>query len=252
MKKIFYSLSATFLFLFFVNTAFSQDVDEIINNYFENTGGVDNWKKLEGVKISAKVNQGGMEIPLEIVQTKGGKQYTKISVQGMTLMQNVFDGEVLWGTNMQTMGAEKMDAETTEIFKKQNKHFPDPFLDYKENGYKVELMGKETVDGAETLKVKLTMDPITVDGQETENVIYYFFDEEAFIPIALESEVKVGPQKGVVQMIKFSDYQEVDGLMFAFSMSVGIKDGPSQAMTFDAVELNPEVDASMFAMPSGE
>jgi len=249
MRRILYSLAATFLFLFFVNSTIAQDVDEIINNYFKNTGGIENWKKLEGVKMSAKMNQGGMEIPLEIVQLKGGKQYTKISMQGMTFMTNVFDGEVLWSTNMQTMGAQKMDAEMTEMFKKQNKHFPDPFLNYKEMGYNVEYLGAETIDGAETLKLKLTMEPVTIGGQETENVIYYYFDKEKFIPVALESEVKAGPQKGVVQLIKFSDYQEVDGLMFAFSMAIGIKDGPSQAMTFDSIELNPEVEPGIFAMP---
>jgi hypothetical protein len=170
-------------------------------------------------------------------------------MQGMTFMTNVFDGDVLWSTNMQTMGAQKMDAEMTEMFKKQNKHFPDPFLNYKESGYKVEYIGKEAMDDAEALKLKLTMDPMVVDGQETENVIYYYFDAESFIPIALESEVKAGPQKGIVSLIKFSDYREVDGLMFAHSMSIGIKDGPSQAMTFDSIELNPEVDPAVFAMP---
>ena len=37
----------------------AQTVDEIISNYFENTGGVENWEKIEGIKMNAKVNQGG-------------------------------------------------------------------------------------------------------------------------------------------------------------------------------------------------
>ena len=35
----------------------SQSADEIIANYFENTGGIENWAKIEGIKMSAKVNQ---------------------------------------------------------------------------------------------------------------------------------------------------------------------------------------------------
>ena len=65
----------------------AQGVDEIINNYFENTGGIDAWKKLNGIKINAKVNQGGIEIPIEIVQLRDGRQYTKITIQGQELMQ---------------------------------------------------------------------------------------------------------------------------------------------------------------------
>ena len=40
-------------------TVNSQTADEIITNYFENTGGMENWGKLEGIQMSAKVNQGG-------------------------------------------------------------------------------------------------------------------------------------------------------------------------------------------------
>ena len=50
----------------------AQTADEIIDTYFENTGGVENWQKVEGIKMSAKVNQGGMEIPIEITQLKNG------------------------------------------------------------------------------------------------------------------------------------------------------------------------------------
>ena len=92
----------------------AQTADEIINNYFENTGGIDNWKKLEGVKMSAKVNQGGMEIPIDIVQFKGGKQMTVINFQGKQIKQGVFDGETLWSENFMTQKAEKSDKEATD------------------------------------------------------------------------------------------------------------------------------------------
>ena len=83
----------------------AQTVDEIISNYFENTGGVENWEKIEGIKMSAKVNQGGMEIPIEIVQLKNGKMMTTINFQGQSIKQGVFDGEVLWSTNFMTQKA---------------------------------------------------------------------------------------------------------------------------------------------------
>ena len=58
----------------FATSLNAQTADEIIDTYFENTGGVDNWRKIEGFKMYAKVNNGGMEIPIEIVQLKGGKE----------------------------------------------------------------------------------------------------------------------------------------------------------------------------------
>ena len=229
-----------------------MDVDEIINNYFENTGGVDAWSALKGTKTVAKVNQGGMEIPLEIVQLSDGKQYTMINFQGNTIMQGVFDGETVWNTNFQTMKAEKADSEMTEMMKLNANDFPDSFLGYKEKGYTAVLEGMETIEGTETYKVKLTREPITVDGEKVDDIIYYFFDTENFVPIAIENEVKFGPQKGVIQQITFSDYQEVEGLYFAFSMTQGIKDGPSQPIMFDSIELNPDVDETLFTFPAEE
>jgi outer membrane lipoprotein-sorting protein len=230
-------------------TVNSQTADEIITNYFENTGGMENWGKLEGIKMSAKVNQGGMEIPLEITQLKNGNQMTVINFQGLELKQGVFDGEVLWNTNFQTQKAEKSDQESTDNMKLEAKDFPDSFYNYKEKGYAIELLGKEDLEGTEILKIKLTKKPMTVDGKKVENSSIYFFDAENFVPIVIHSEIRMGPNKGMISEIKLSDYQEVDGLYFPFSMIQGIKDRGGQPITMDNIELNPTLDASVFKFP---
>lgn len=229
----------------------AQDVtvDDIIDGYLENTGGKDNWRALKGIKMTAKVNQGGMEIPVEIVTMADGRTYTKYSLQGTEFFQNVFDGETLWSINFQSMKAEKSDQETTDNFKLNLNDFPDSFLDYKEKGYTAELMGTETIDGAETYKVKLIKEPIMVNGEEKEDVTFFYFDTEAFVPIAQDSEVKQGPQAGSIGRTTQSDYDEVGGLYFPFSISQGIKDGPSFPITMESIEVNPEVDESLFKYP---
>ncbi len=230
----------------------AQSVDEIINKYFEATGGKAKWEAIKGVKYAAKVNQGGMEIPLEITQMKDGKQSTKINFQGKVIMQGVYDGTTLWSHNFMNMKAEKSDAEATENYKKNIGDFPDPFLNYKSRGWKVELMGKESVDGAEAYKIKLTKNPIKVDGVETENVSYYYFDVESSVPVMQESEIKEGPGKGQISQIKLSDYQEVDGIMFPFSISQGVKGQAGQPIVISSIQLNPTVDAAEFKYPEGQ
>ena len=101
MKKI-------LLFVVAIATSISvnaQTADEIIANYFENIGGLEKLKKVKGVKMTAKINQQGMEIPLEIIQMSDGKQMTVINFQGKEMKQGVFDGETLWGHNFMTMKA---------------------------------------------------------------------------------------------------------------------------------------------------
>jgi len=245
------NIIAAFLLMLMSSAVSAQDitVDEIIANYLENIGGVEAWKAVKAVKMNAKVNQGGLEIPLEIVSMADGKQYTKVSFQGMNIMQGVYDGKTLWSTNFQSMKPEKSDAEATENFKLELNDFPDTWIDYKEKGYTAELVGTETIDGSETYKVKLTKEPQTIDGKEVESVTYYYFDAEVFVPLAEDEEVKSGPQAGVVARTSYSDYDEVDGLYFPFSISQGVKDGPSQALVVSSIELNPTIDESVFAYP---
>ena len=227
----------------------AQTADEILSSYFENIGGLENLKKVEGMKMIAKISQQGMEIPLEIVQLKSGKQMSLITFQGMEVKQGVFDGETLWSTNFQTMKAEKSDAETTANMKLEMNDFPDPFIDYKEKGYTVELLGKETIDGAETFKIKLIREPVTIDGKQEESVTFYFFDAENFVPIAVQTEIKSGQAKGMVSEVTFSDYQEVDGLYFPFSLTQGIKGQPGAPITITSIELNPTIEDNAFAFP---
>ena len=240
------------LFIGFTSSLQAQTADEIITTYLENTGGANNWNQLQGVQMKAKVNQNGMEIPIDIVQLKGGQQMTVINFQGMEFKQGVFDGETLWGLNFQTQKAEKSDKEATDNMMLEINDFPDPFLNYKANKYTVELLGKEDVDGTETFKIKLIKEPVTIDGKQEENVSFYYFDTENYVPIMMHSEVKSGPQKGQMSEIKFSDYQEVDGLYFPFSMTQGLKGQQGQAITMDEIILNPEVDPMEFKFPEEE
>jgi outer membrane lipoprotein-sorting protein len=226
----------------------AQTAEEIIENYFENTGGKAKWESLKGLKMIGSANAQGMKIPVEMLTLKDGKTMLTINFQGQEIKQGVYDGNVLWSTNFMTQSAEASDKESTDNYKKNEaKEFPDPFLNYKKNGYKIELLGKETKEGAECFKIKLTKNPIMVDGKEEENSTIYFFDTENFVPIALDSEAKQGPMKGQVFTSTMSDYEEFGGLYFPTSMSQG-----GQPITIESIELNPSVDDSVFKMPVQE
>jgi hypothetical protein len=173
------------------------------------------------------------------------------TVQGKPVKQGVYDGATLWSTNFSTSKAEKSDAETTENYKQDIGEFPDPFLNYKERGLKAELIGKEKIDGTETFKIKLTKKPIKIDGTPTDNVVFYYFDTENFVPIMAEQEVKSGPAKGMIAQEKMSDYQDVNGIMFPFSSSQGMKGQPGGfQLTTTKIEINVKVDDKDFAYPT--
>ena len=243
--KIVKTLGILFLLAVAVPTQ-AQTVDEIIDNYIENTGGADAWNSLKSMKMVASANAQGMEIPVEILSTKDGKQMIKINFQGQEIVQLAYDGETMWTTNFMTMQAEKSDAEATENMKRRSEgEFPMAFLDYKKKGFTAELMGSETKEGTDTFKVKLTQTPTMVDGAEVPNVTFYYFEKENFVPIATETEITEGPAKGQMSTSTMSDYQEVDGLYFPFDMGM-----QGQTITIKEIVINPEIDNAVFAFPA--
>ncbi|MDG1331810.1 MAG: outer membrane lipoprotein-sorting protein [Crocinitomicaceae bacterium] len=231
-------------------SSFAQvTADQIIDNYFEAMGGKEGFRNLKGQKMAAEVEAQGMTIPLEIYMMADGKSITKFEVMGMSMSQDAFDGEVAWGTNFMTQKAEKSEAEDSENKKRSIGEYPSPLLDYADKGYSVELMDNDVVDGVDCYKLKVTKKPILVEGEEVENVEYYYFDQETFVPLMTESEMQSGPEKGSMAMTLYSDYQEVDGMYFAFSMTFKTEDSDGQLIELESIELNPEVADDFFAFP---
>ncbi|WP_136668639.1 outer membrane lipoprotein-sorting protein [Flavobacterium sp. H122] len=224
--------------------AYAQSADEVINNYVKTVGGTEKLNSLKGLRMEMVANYGGMEIPVNVVTLKGGKMYVVVNVQGKEIKQMASDGIQMWSTNMMTQKAEKLDAEANENAKLSNQDFPDALLDYKSKGYKVEFLGKETKEGTECFKIKLSKKPIKIGGVSTADETFYYFDTENFLPIVTETEIKQGPMKGQKSVSKMSDYQEVEGLYFPFSINQFGSD-----MKVKKITLNPVVEDKEFAFP---
>lgn len=224
-----------------VPVATAQDVDEIVNSYFENTGGEEAWRNLNSLKITASISQGGMDIPVDIYQTKEGKLAYVANFQGMSMTFMAYDGETAWNTNQMTMAPEKLSQEQTDNMKLQANDFPSPFMDYKEKGYSLEYVGEETMEGTATHKIKLIQEPIMVNGVQEESITYYYFESENNVPIATEITVSGQTMKDTM-----SDYEEVDGLYFPFAMTMM----GGMPIAIKTVEVNPEIDPKIFKFPA--
>ncbi len=70
------------------------------------------------------------------------------------------------------------------------------------------MVGKKSIYGTECYKIKLTKEPKTIDSQEVEDVVYYYFDTDNYNILAMESEIKAGQRKGMISQVKLSDYKE--------------------------------------------
>ena len=244
MKK----LILFFFALAFAGAVHSQGVDEIIDSYRQAVGGK-NWDGIKNMRLKTNLNQGGTTIPVEVVMMADGRTYTQITFNGNTMTMRAFDGQKSWGTNFMTMAAEEESAEESENSRRIAAEFPNALMHYKKLGYKASLIGTEKIDGTDCYKIKLEKKTMLVEGKEVPNIEYHYLDKESKVILMSESELPSGEMKGKLSQEKYSDYQEVNGVMVAFSNASGIKDGPSQTVQFEKVEMNVQVDENKFNFP---
>jgi len=186
---------------------------------------------------------GPMEAPFTMMNKRPQQTRLEFTVQGMTGIQ-AYDGKTAWNV-MPFMGKkepEAMSADETKMMEEQA-DFDGPLVDYKEKGHKVELAGKEQVEGADAYKLKLTL--------KNGDVRYVFLDAETYLDIKVEAKrtIRGTEIEGETLM---GDYKEVDGMMVAHSMEMGAKGSPSeqkQKLTLEKVEFNVSLPESLFAMP---
>ncbi len=246
MKKIKSLLVLALITL--VSVAKAQTADDVIDKYFTAIGGKDKYLAIKSVKMIGKGKQQGMEFPLVSLQKAPNLMRQAINFQGKEIVVGCFDGKESWTTNMMTMKPEKAEAEDSENAAKEM-DFPDPFLNYKDKGYSVSLEGEETIEGVVCSKIKLTKKPMKVDGKEEENSSFYFFDKDNGVLIMSRNQAKKGQAKGMVIESFMSDYQEVNGVYFPFSVSQKVGGNEMFSLTMEKVELNVAIDDKEFAFP---
>lgn len=220
----------------------AESLDEILDQHFAAIGGKDKLTAIQSMKMSGRQQMGPQEAPFTIYWKRPDKVRMEFTLQGMTGVQ-AYDGSSAWMV-MPFMGKNDPEAMTGDDLKSMQNQadmVEGPLLNWKDKGHEVELIGKENVEGTDAWKVKLT--------RGNGDVSYAYFESESMLQIKSEARVKRGDQEIEVEG-SMGDYKEVDGILLPHSIEQKPKGAPAGSMiTVDSVELNVEVDDSIFAMP---
>lgn len=242
MKKI-----ATLLFaLTLVAQGFSQTAEEIIAGYVKAIGGEEAIRKNTTWKMTAKVDMGGMELPIYFLKAPN-KMKVYATFQGMNFVQQAYDGKTAWKTNQMTMKAEKSTTEEAENLALDLLEEPDVMITYKALGYKAEKMADEKVDGADCYAIKITKKQKMSEGKPVDNITTYFIDKSTSALVMTRTVSQEATMKGVVVETLFSDYQEAGGIFVPFSMTVRMSGAPGQTIKFEKAEANVSISDSEFS-----
>ncbi len=221
----------------------AQELDEVLNNYYDAMGGLDAIKSVENIVMTGRLDLGqGGEAPVSMTQARGGKVRIEFTFQGMTGIQ-AYDGETGW-MHMPFMGQtapEVMPEEMRDQTAKQA-DIDGPLVDAEDKGIELELIGKEDVEGTEAFHIQVSHPDGSVD--------HYFLDAEYYIPIQTKSTATFQGQE-VESTTTLGDYKEIAGVLFAHSMSQSGGMGMTNIVV-DKIDVNGDVDDSIFMMPEAE
>jgi len=116
-----------------------------------------------------------------------------------------------------------------------------PIVDHAKKGNKVQLVGKEDIDGKETYKIKLTL--------STEKEILYYFEIKTDLLVQtrqMRAAIGENEKEETEVITHYSDYLPVDGILFPHTISntgSGVGDG---FITFNKIELNKPIDENLY------
>ena len=170
------------------------------------------------------------------------KTPNKIKTEWLVRDQKIvhaFDGETAW--RIQTMSGVTEPEPISEEQADETKNNADqyPFVDYKNKGHKLELLGKEVLDGIEVYKIKLT--------RKSGSEVIYFLDGKSGKELKNSYMMTRGEADFLIERIP-GDYKKVDGLLVPFSSEARLDGNTISKILWDKVEINPEMDDSIFKM----
>src|ERR1035437_9572094 len=220
-----------------------QDADEIVNKYVYATGGLDKILAIKTIKMSGKVTAGSMDILFSQICKRPQMVLMESTIQGMTMKQ-AYDGTQGWTINP-FMGKKEPDLMSKDAEKsiQRNADFEGQLINYKDKGSKIELIGKEDLEGSQVYNIKLT--------DKNSDITNFYIDADSYLIVKQNDKLKFDTKEITAESI-LSNYKQVDGVMFPFSIESKSPDNPmgNAKIVVDSIETNLTVDDSIFKMPA--
>lgn len=222
----------------------AQTVDDIVAANIKSKGGVDKIKTTNTVRMTGSVvarDMNGRDLAgsLTMVAKRPNLMRRDATVNGQQIT-SAFDGTSLWMA-MGTMPAQELPG-TQGAYARQDAEFDSVFVDYKEKGFTIELVGKEKLDGSDVYHLKVARK----GGPPRE----FFLDAVTGLEKKIVVSVQSPDGSPMTSVTEFSDYRTVDGCLVPFVLKQRQNGTLISTTTLDKIEFNVAVEDSYFKMPA--
>jgi hypothetical protein len=247
MKAVSKRLVMAVLVMSWWQTASAQTADEVIDKYLVAIGGRAALGKLTSRStigtMTLSTPAGDISGPIEILNQQPNKVRTLIKMDlsslgaGPMIVDQRFDGTS--GYVLDSLRGNR-DITGNQLESMKNSVFPNPFLNYKERGATVELVGKEKVGEREAY--------VLILKPKSGSVARQFIDAQSYLPVKAVVTVEI-PQVGEVEQTnEFFDFRDVDGVKIPFTVKV-TSAIQTFTITITKVEHNAKIDEALFSKP---
>ncbi len=221
------------MILVFAQAAQAQTVDDIIEKHIAAMGGKDKLATLNSFRMEGGMTVQGTDVAITITKLNGVGARTEISVAGtenyrvVTATKGIVFMPVFGQSSPEDMPADQLKSEQVFL------DLHGVFVNYKEKGIQPALGGKETVDGMECYKIKVTF--------KEGNVTNFFIDTKTYRLYKTTTTLNANGEATESFTIYTNYKQTPDGYWFAYTTA------NSRGQTdFDKVETNIKVDPNIF------
>jgi outer membrane lipoprotein-sorting protein len=246
-----FRLAATVLVAIVVagGVAGAQTLDEVIARNLEAKGGLKLLKSTNTVKMIGRFKTQDIEMPMTTVAKRPNMVRREVDQpagpapgQAPQKLVTASDGTTVW-IMRGASPAQQVPYAQAESMKQDTAEFDSIFVDYKEKGHRIELVGKETKAGKPEYHVKV----VRKDGA----VQHYYLDADTGLESRILTEVDRNGTKMAVET-ELGDYRNIDGRLVPF-FSKQMANGRTVAeMRLETVEFNLPLDDALFRFPSSK
>ncbi len=162
---------------------------------------------IKDITIETEAKMQGMTIKMISKQLAPNLISTEVSMNGMTIQKQVFDGEKGVSSGMQ--GQKDIEGKELEYLKMEAEMHKE--TKYKELGYTLELLGIENILGQDAYKVEITT---PLGEKETQ----YFSLKDGLLIYRIQN-VEGEDGKVITSTTEYNDYKKVNGILYPFKRS---------------------------------
>jgi len=219
--------------------AAQQSVDELIAKNIEAKGGSAKLNAVQSIKQVSQFSMSGMAATMTVYAKRPNRVRQEVKIADKTVI-SAFDGVTTWIINPM-VGSDRPIAVTgpqADMLREQG-DFDGPLVDYKTKGYKVELVGPESLGERKVTHLRLV--------SPSQQIVHLYLDASTNLEAKRSTEVE-----SLKLEQELDDYRPVEGVMIPFHIRLLVNGVPQSEMKVQSVQFNVAMDDAIFRMPKGQ